>query len=145
MASSSNQNDFEKIMECITVAEVERIHTLSNSLEKTMLDPVALKLFRGFLESKCLTCIQCLDIHEKCAQFLAEKHPLYDSSELNILSNLGLLSHLKQRLAYRLDDGDPTSISLCLKNIKLQCRNEIEDYFFDFKASVSKKVGRVPK
>jgi len=123
----------------MAVEEMERILALSSSVEKTLQDSEACKLLRSFMESANKS-LQCLDIYEKCAEFLAEKHPLYDSFELDILARLGLAPHLKQNLAYRLENGDPISISLCLKNIMRSCRDEIEEFFTNFKDSITKKL-----
>ncbi|XP_017013131.2 uncharacterized protein [Drosophila takahashii] len=139
MASHSKKEHFEELVESMTLAEVERIIALSKSVEKTMQDSEACKLLRSFMKSEKKS-LQCLDIYEKCSEFLAEKHPNYDSYELDILARLGLAPHLKQHLAYRLNNADPISISLCLKNIMLSCRNEVEEYFTDYKNSITTKL-----
>ncbi|XP_017083414.2 uncharacterized protein LOC108116185 [Drosophila eugracilis] len=143
MACNSKKATFEELIETMSLAEVEKILELANNVEKTLHDKEASKLLRRYMESKVSTkkiSLQCLDIHEKCAEFLAEKHPLYDSFELDILARLGLAPHLKQNLAYRLNNGDPLCISLCLKNIQVACRGEIEDFFSDYKDSIIKKL-----
>ncbi|XP_050745405.1 uncharacterized protein LOC127011618 [Drosophila biarmipes] len=139
MDSSSKKEHFEELVENIGIEEVERILEISRTIEKTLQDSEASKLLRCFMECTKKS-LQPLDIHEKCAQFLAEKHPLYDSSDLDILARLGLAPHHKHRLAYRLEDGDSISISLCLKNIMASCREEIEELFTDFKDSIAKKL-----
>ncbi|KAH8344064.1 hypothetical protein KR084_003867, partial [Drosophila pseudotakahashii] len=133
--------NFEELeeLESMALAEVERIFSLSKSVEMTMQDSEACKLLRRFMESEKKS-MQCLDIYEKCAEYLAEKHPNYDSLELDILARLGLAPHLKQQLVYRLNNGDPISISLCLKNIMRACQYEVEEFFTDFKNSITKKL-----
>ncbi|XP_037729453.1 uncharacterized protein LOC119560166 [Drosophila subpulchrella] len=139
MASSPKKEHFEELVESMAVEEVERILALSRSVENTLQDSEACKLLRCFMESANKS-LQCLDIHEKCAEFLAEKHPTYDSFVLDILARLGLAPHLKQSLAYRLENSDSISISLCLKNIMRSCRDEIEEFFTDYEDSITKKL-----
>ncbi|XP_043655811.1 uncharacterized protein LOC122621866 [Drosophila teissieri] len=136
MATSSEKESFEELIESMKLGEAERIYALSNSVGKILDDSDARKVLRHFMGSENKS-VQCVDIYEKCAEFL-EKHPKYESCEFEILARLGLPPHLKQRLFYRLNKGDPTSISLCLKNIQAECLSEVAESFSDFKDSITK-------
>ncbi|XP_039494103.1 uncharacterized protein LOC120453454 [Drosophila santomea] len=135
MATSSEKQSFGDLIESMELVEAERIYALSNSVGKILDDSEARKILRHFMGSEKRS-VQCVDIYEKCAEFL-EKHPNYESCECEILARLGLPSHLKQRLFYRINRGDAISISLCLKNIQAECLSEVAECFRDFKDSIT--------
>ncbi|EDV48110.1 uncharacterized protein LOC6553011 [Drosophila erecta] len=136
MTTSSEKENFGQLIKRMKLGEAERIYALSNSVGKILDDAGARMILRHFMESENKS-VQCVDIYETCAEFL-ENHPRYESCEFEILSRLGLPSHLRQRLFYRLNKGDPISISLCLKNIQAECLSEVAVSFSDFKDSITK-------
>lgn len=122
-------------MENMKLCEAERIYALSNSVGRILDDAEARKILRHFMKSENKS-MQCVDIYEKCAEFLVE-HPKYESCHFEVLVRLGLPSHLKQRLFYRLNNADPISICLCLKHIQEECLSEVAESFSAFKESIT--------
>ncbi|KAH8332886.1 hypothetical protein KR074_002322, partial [Drosophila pseudoananassae] len=151
------QNKAVQLIKCfcgcsdMTVEEVQRIYTLTNSIHQTLLDPEASKLFRRFLETKRSgdkdAAEQYLDIYEKCSEFLQETQHTFAQDEVDELVDLGLPYDLEQDLTRRALGGQRTDINLGLYRVQGKCRNEIEasSEFRDFRVAIVDKMRRVPK
>ncbi|KAH8363631.1 hypothetical protein KR084_012519, partial [Drosophila pseudotakahashii] len=135
----------------MTVAEVRRIYSLSNSVHETLLDKDATRLLRKFMETRRSgdkdEAEQYLDIYEKCAEFLAENQRTFAQDEVDELIDLGLPYDLEQDLSRRMLSADRTDINRGLYRIQGKCRNEIEcsSDFRDFRDAIVAKMRRVPK
>lgn len=135
----------------MTVTEVRRIYTLSNSVHETLLDPEATRLLRRFMETRRSgdknEAEQYLEIYEKCAELLQEAQRTFTQDEVDELVDLGLPYDLEQDLSRRMLSGGRTDINLGLYRIQGKCRNEIEASgdFRDFRDAIADKLRRVPK
>lgn len=134
----------------MTVEEVQRIFTLTNSVQQTLLDADAKKLLRRYLEQNRSgdknEVEQNLDIYEKCDEYLQEDQRTFTQDAVYELCDLGLPYDLEQDLARRTRNGQRTEINLGLIRIQGKCRNEIEasSNFQDFRNAILAKMRRVP-
>ncbi|XP_017035004.1 uncharacterized protein [Drosophila kikkawai] len=157
MASGSYKDKTLKLIKCfcgcsdMTVTEVRRIYTLSNSVHETLLDADASRLLHRFMESRRSgdknEAEQYLEIYEKCAELLQETQRAFTQDEVDELVDLGLPYDLEQDLSRRMLSGQQTDINLGLYRIQGRCRTEIEGSgdFRDFRDSIADKLRRVPK
>lgn len=135
----------------MTVAEVQRIYALTNSVHQTLLDPEATKLFRRFMETRRSgdkdAAEQYLDIYVKCSEFLQDTQHTFAQDEVDELVDLGLPFDLEQDLTRRALSGQRNDINLGLYRVQGKCRNEIEasSEFRDFRDAIVDKMRRVPK
>ncbi|KAH8419170.1 hypothetical protein KR222_007595, partial [Zaprionus bogoriensis] len=135
----------------MTVEEVQRIYTLTNSVQQTLLDSDATRLFHRYLETQRAgdkgEVEQFLEIYEKCDQFLKESQHTFAQDEINELCDLGLAWDQEQDLTRRALSGQRTEINLGLYRVQGKCRNEIEasEEFKDFRNAILAKMRRVPK
>ncbi|XP_030564058.1 uncharacterized protein LOC115764904 isoform X2 [Drosophila novamexicana] len=156
-ASSSHKSKTLQLIKCfcgcsdMTVAEVQRIYTLTNSVHQTLLDSAAAMLLRRYLELQRAgdknETEQYLDIYEKCAEFLQEEQRTFTQDEIDELCDLGLAYDLEQDLTRRTRNGQASEIKLGLYRIQGKCRNEIEasSDFQDFRNAILAKMRRIPK
>lgn len=134
----------------MTVEEVRRIYTLTNSVQQTLLDDAAKRLLHRYLELHRTgdkgEVEQSLDIYEKCDEFLKELNHTFTQDEINELCELGLSYEQEQDLTRRTLSGQRTEINLGLYRIQGRCRNEIEASreFKDFRDAILAKMRRVP-
>ncbi|XP_017009055.2 uncharacterized protein [Drosophila takahashii] len=157
MACSSYKDKTVQLIKCfcgcsdMTIAEVRRIYSLSNSVHETLLDKEATRLLRKFMETRRSgdkdEAEQYLDIYEKCAEFLEENQRTFAQDEVDELVDLGLPYDLEQDLSRRMLSADRTDINRGLYRIQGKCRNEIEasSDFRDFRDAIVAKMRRVPK
>ncbi|XP_068157121.1 uncharacterized protein [Drosophila tropicalis] len=157
MAACSYKNKAVRLIKCfcgcsdMTVEEVHRIYTLTNSVHETLLDAPATKLLARFMELQRSgdknEAEQYLEIYEKCAEFLMEEQRTFTQDEVDELVDLGLPYDLEQDLSRRMLSSQRTEISLGLYRIQGKCRNEIEasNDFRDFRNAILEKMRRVPK
>ncbi|XP_017052686.1 uncharacterized protein LOC108095886 [Drosophila ficusphila] len=157
MACSSYKNKTVQLIKCfcgcsdMTISEVRRIYTLSNSVHETLLDPEATRLLQKFMETRRSgdknEAEQYLEIYEKCAEFLAEHQRTFTQDEVDELVDMGLPYDLEQDLSRRMLSADRTDINRGLYRIQGKCRNEIEasSDFRDFRDAIADKMRRVPK
>lgn len=135
----------------MTVEEVQRIYTLTNSVQQTLLDSAAVKLLHRYLETQRAgdksEVEQNLDIYEKCDEYLQEVQRTFTQDEIDELSALGLPYDQEQDLTRRTLSGQRTEIHLGLCRIQGKCCNEIEasNDFKDFRNAILAKMKRVPK
>lgn len=135
----------------MTIEEVQRIFTLTNSVHQTLLDNDAKRLLHRFLELHRRgdkgEVEQFLDIYEKCDEFLKEYNHTFTQDEIEELVDLGLARDQEQDLTRRTLSGQRTEINLGLYRIQGRCRNEIEasKEFKDFRDAILAKMRRVPK
>lgn len=135
----------------MTIEEVQRIFTLTNSVHQTLIDNDAKRLLHRFLELHRSgdkgEVEQFLDIYEKCDEFLKETNHTFTQDEIDELVDLGLSYDLEQDLTRRTLGGQRTEINLGLYRIQGKCRNEIEasKEFKDFRGAILAKMRRVPK
>ncbi|KAH8251613.1 hypothetical protein KR038_003044, partial [Drosophila bunnanda] len=135
----------------MTVSEVRRIYTLSNSVHETLLDADANRLLHAFMESRRSgdknEAEQYLDIYGQCATLLQEAQRAFTQDDVDELVDLGLPYDLEQDLSRRILSGQRTDINLGLYRIQGRCRIEIENSgdFRDFRDSIAEKLRRVPK
>ncbi|EDV91035.1 uncharacterized protein LOC6568077 [Drosophila grimshawi] len=159
MASSSTSSYKRKTVQLIkcfcgcsdmTVEEVQRIYTLTNSVQQTLLDGAATRLLHRYLELQRSgdksEVEQFLDIYEKCDEFLQEEQRTFTQDEIDELCDLGLPYHLEQDLARRARNGQAIEIKSGLCRVQGECRNEIEasSDFKDFRNAILAKMRRIP-
>ncbi|XP_022217342.1 uncharacterized protein LOC111070771 [Drosophila obscura] len=157
MASCSYKEKVVRLVKCfcgcsdMTVEEVHRIYTLTNSVHETLLDAEATKLLRTFMKLRRSgdknEAEQHLEIYEKCAEFLKEAQRTFTQDEVDELCDLGLPYDSEQDLSKRMLGGQRSDISLGLYRIQGKCRNEIEasSDFRDFRDAIRDKMRLVPK
>ncbi|KAL7727506.1 hypothetical protein ACLKA6_002127 [Drosophila palustris] len=157
MASSLYKSKTVQLIKCfcgcsdMTVEEVQRIYTLTNSVQQTLLDSDARRLLHRFLElnrsGDKSEVEQYLDIYEKCVEYLQEDQRTFTQDEIDELCDLGLPYDLEQDLTRRARNGQRTEINLGLNRIQGKCRNKIEESgsFKDFRNAILAKMRNVPK
>lgn len=135
----------------MSVEEVRRIYTLTNSTHHTLLDPPAAKLLRRYLETQRAgdkgETEQYLDLYEKCAEFLMEEQRILTLDHINELLDLGLSNRLECDLKRRMLSGQDSDIKSGLNCIQGECCKEIESSsdFKDFRNAILAKMQRIPK
>ncbi|EDW16817.1 uncharacterized protein LOC6575344 [Drosophila mojavensis] len=155
MASSSNKSKTVQLIRCfcgcseMSVEEVRRIYTLTNSMHHTLLDPQAAKLFRRYLETQRVgdkgEAEQYLDVYEKCAEFLQEEQRTFTLDHIEELRDLGLADHHESDLMRRTRGGQDSDIKSGLNRIQGDCLKEIEasSDFKEFRSAILKKMQRI--
>ncbi|ALC45965.1 CG12883 [Drosophila busckii] len=156
MAASSYKGKVAHLIKCfcgctdMTVDEVQRIYTLTNSVLQTLLDSAARRLLQRFLETERAGDKKgaeiYLEIYIKCAEYLKDTCT-FTQDEIDELDDLGLPYHLTQELTRRTLNADRTKINLCLNNIQNICSKEIEasSEFRRFRDAILAKMNRIPK
>jgi len=135
----------------MTVEEVQRIYTLTNSVQQTLLDGDARRLLHRYLElhrsGDKNEVEQYLDVYEKCDEYLQEDQRAFTQDEIDELCDLGLPFDLEQDLTRRTRNGQRTEINLGLNRIQGKCRNEIEasSNFKDFRNAILAKMRKGTK
>ncbi|XP_061391322.1 uncharacterized protein LOC133326723 [Musca vetustissima] len=113
----------------MTVEEVQRIYYLT--LQATLIDRPALKLFKSYLErnrrgDKSLA-EQYIEVYELCGEYMKPHVGVITLDELDELVDLGLPRDLEKELTEQIKTGDGHKITRCLLRVQGTLRNAIEE------------------
>lgn len=129
----------------MTEEEVQRIYQLS--VQATLIDRAALKLFKSFLamergDGEKSIAEQYLDVYEQSGKYMLQNDGILTLYELDELCDLGLPYHLENELRNKIRTGDSDQIIRCLLQIQGVCRNQIElsNEYKSYRAAILRKL-----